>query len=64
MSMSGRLTGRSPRGSRIADLRLPNTSNISFEFIEGEGILLSLDMENVAASSGSARWAAEARARS
>jgi len=36
------------------EMRLPNTMNISFEFIEGEGILLSLDMEGVAASSGSA----------
>jgi len=34
--------------------RLPNTSNIGFEFIEGEAILLKLDEKNIAASSGSA----------
>lgn len=34
--------------------RTPNTTNISFEFIEGESILLLLDEKNIAASSGSA----------
>jgi cysteine desulfurase len=34
--------------------RLPNTANIAFEFIEGEAILLLLNREGIAASSGSA----------
>lgn len=34
--------------------RLPGNSNISFRFIEGEGILLNLDSKGICASSGSA----------
>lgn len=36
------------------ELRLPNIASFLFRYIEGEGILLSLDMQDIAGSSGSA----------
>jgi cysteine desulfurase len=39
-------------GSR--ERRLPHLSNISFRFIEGEGLLIHLDMQGIAVSTGSA----------
>ncbi len=38
----------------VGDKRLPGNSNICFEFIEGESVLLLLDAKGICASSGSA----------
>jgi cysteine desulfurase len=42
------------RVNGVQDERLPNTTNISFEFVEGESILLLMDQFGICASSGSA----------
>src|SRR5215213_11096600 len=39
-------------GSRAS--RVPNTTNISFERIEAESLLIALDLEGIAVSTGSA----------
>lgn len=47
-----RIPGTRLNGDR--EQRLPNNVNVSFEGVEGETILLNLDMHGIAASSGSA----------
>ncbi|WP_457577304.1 cysteine desulfurase NifS [Desulfomarina sp.] len=48
----GRIPNSRLNGHRTA--RLPNTTNISFEYVEGEAILLHMNRYNICASSGSA----------
>jgi cysteine desulfurase len=67
LSDNGRLRGLRDRlengllqtcpGARVngdIENRLPNTANISFEYVEGEAILLRINEYNICASSGSA----------
>jgi cysteine desulfurase len=47
-----RIPGTAVNGAR--EPRVPNTTNISFEHIEAESLLIALDLEGVAVSTGSA----------
>jgi cysteine desulfurase len=47
-----RIQGTAVNGDRSA--RVPNTTNISFEGIEAESLLIALDLEGIAVSTGSA----------
>ncbi len=46
------IEGATLNGDR--EIRLPNISNISFSGVEGEGLLINLDMQGIAVSTGSA----------
>jgi cysteine desulfurase len=46
------VTGTAINGARMS--RVPNTTNISFDHIEAESLLIALDLEGVAVSTGSA----------
>ena len=50
--LSARIAGLHLNGPR--EERLPNTLNVRFENVEGEALLLALDLEEIAVSSGSA----------
>jgi cysteine desulfurase len=47
------LNGPSTQASNLKD-RLPNNANFRFDFIEGESLIIQLDMAGVACSTGSA----------
>jgi cysteine desulfurase len=54
--LEGELLARIPNAIVAGDVeqRLPNTTTVAFEFVEGEAILLMLSRAGIAASSGSA----------
>ena len=50
-SLLDRIPGTTVNGS---DARVPNTTNISFDGVEAEALLIALDLEGIAVSTGSA----------
>jgi cysteine desulfurase len=48
----GAVSGTAVNGSR--DSRVPNTTNISFDRVEAESLLIALDLQGIAVSTGSA----------
>lgn len=49
-----KIKGSIINGPKNSENRLPNIANFSFKGVEGEAILLSLDQEGIAVSTGSA----------
>ena len=52
MGILDSVSGTTVNGAR--DRRVPNTTNISFEYVEAESLLIALDLEGIAVSTGSA----------
>jgi cysteine desulfurase len=52
MGILDAVSGTTVNGAR--DRRVPNTTNISFEYVEAESLLIALDLEGIAVSTGSA----------
>lgn len=48
------INGPRPAIDKVSDRRLPGNASVSIEFIEGEALLMSLDLAGIAASTGSA----------
>lgn len=51
-ALLARIEGAVVNGDRLA--RIPNTSNISFDGVEAESLLIALDLEGIAVSTGAA----------
>jgi cysteine desulfurase len=49
-----RVNGPAERDPAGHALRVPNTTNLSFEFVEGESLVIALDLQGIACSTGSA----------
>lgn len=48
------VNGLAARGPGSESIRAPNTSNLYFDFIEGESLVIALDLQGMACSTGSA----------